>query len=74
MGDLTLVDDGDGFEPAVGMFFDPSVVAVAGRELGRTCTIQQQKWTQCLVVVVIAEKGAERKSRPRPTHCDWGVP
>src|ERR1017187_10806031 len=73
MGDLALVDDGDGFEPAVGMFSDPSVVAVAGRELGRPCIIQQQEWAQCLAVVVIAEKGADRKAVPDPVRLGSAV-
>jgi hypothetical protein len=50
------------------MFVDPSVVAVAGRELGRAGIIQQQEWAKCLAVVVIAEKGADRKAVPDPVR------
>jgi hypothetical protein len=50
------------------MFFDPSVVAVTGRELCRARIVQQEEWAECLAVVVIAEKGADRKAVPDPVR------
>jgi hypothetical protein len=43
-----------------------SSVMLRGGKLGRTCIVQQQKGAERLAMVVVGEKGADRKTVPHP--------
>ena len=65
MFDFALVNDGDGFKPAMRVL--PYATPLGSRrELGGACVIQQQEWADVFAHLIVRKHRADRKTVAYP--------
>ncbi len=72
MGNLALIDDGDGLETAMRMLAD-ATRRIAGGEGVRAGVVQQQEWAQVLAVGVVGKHRAGGESVAHPVRARGAV-